>query len=102
MTIRKRNDSVKPGCGIDGSEGENFTKRGTNPYKSNPRGDYLSSQGAGVYQDKSASFLTNKMANDDPEQGKYTLAGDARDIFDEVEGQSSDSGNRAVRSRGQR
>ena len=26
MTIRKRNDSVKPGCGIDGSEGENFTK----------------------------------------------------------------------------
>ena len=98
MTIRKRNDSVKPGCGIDGSEGENFTKRSGNPWDSNPRGDYLSSRGAGKYQDKSASFLTNKMANDDPEQGKYTLAGDAKDIWDAVEGQSSDSGNRAVRS----
>jgi hypothetical protein len=97
--IRKRNDSVKPGCGIDGSEGEDFTKRGTNPYKSNPRGDYLSSQGAGKYQDKSASFLTNKNPDDDFEQqGKYTLAGDAKDIWDAVEGQSSDSGNRAVRS----
>ena len=59
MSIRKRNDSVKPGCGIDGAEGENFTKRGTNPWDSNPSGDYLSSQGAGVYQDKSASFLRN-------------------------------------------
>ena len=96
--IRKRNDSVKPGCGIDGSEGENFTKRGTDPYKSNPRGDFLSPRGAGVYQDKDAGFLRRKSANDDPEQGKYTLAGGARDIFDAVEGQSSDSGNRAVKS----
>jgi hypothetical protein len=102
MTIRKRNDSIKPGCGIDGTEGENFTKRRTDPWDSNPRGNYLSPKGAGVYQDKDASFLTNKNPNDDFEQqGKYTLAGGARDIFDEVEGQSSDSGNRAVRSRGQ-
>ena len=102
MTSRRRNDSVKPGCGIDGSEGENFTKRGTDPWNSNPRGDYLSSRGAGAYQDKSASFLTNKMPDDDYEnQGKYNLAGGARDIFDAVEGQSSDDGNRAVRSRGQ-
>ncbi len=25
MSIRRCNDSVKPGCGIDGSKGENFT-----------------------------------------------------------------------------
>jgi hypothetical protein len=26
MSIRKRDDSVKPGCGIDGTKGENFTR----------------------------------------------------------------------------
>jgi hypothetical protein len=28
MSIRRRNDSVKPGAGIDGSQGERFTKTG--------------------------------------------------------------------------
>jgi hypothetical protein len=93
MSIRKRNDSVKPGCGIDGSEGENYTKKSGNPWDSNPRGDYLSTQGAGKYQAKSASFLTNK-----PQNGGTSDMSDARDIWDAVEGQSSDSGNRAVKS----
>jgi hypothetical protein len=96
--IRKRNDSVKPGMGVDGTEGENFTKRSTSPWNSNPRGNFASPKGRGVYQDASPG-LTNKMPDDDySEQGKYNLAGGARDILDAVEGQSSDSGNRAVRS----
>ena len=100
MTIRKRNDSVKPGCGIDGSEGDNFTKRPTSFFRAIRAVTISPPQGAGVYQDKDASFLRNKAPSDDPEGGKYTLAGGAKDIWDEVEGQSSDSGNRAVRSRG--
>jgi hypothetical protein len=94
MTIRKRNDSVKPGCGIDGAEGENFTKQRTDPWKSNPKDDYLSPQGAGKYQDADASFLRNKLPDE-------ATAPASRDIWDAVEGQSSDSGNRAVKSRGQ-
>jgi hypothetical protein len=95
MTIRKRNDSVKPGCGADGDLGSDFTKQHrTNPWKSNPKDDYLSPQGAGKYQDADASFLRNKLPDE-------ATAPTSRDIFDAVEGQSSDSGNRAVKSRGQ-
>jgi hypothetical protein len=28
MSVRRRNDSVKPGAGIDGTQGEKFTKQG--------------------------------------------------------------------------
>jgi hypothetical protein len=93
MTIRKRNDSVKPGCGIDGSEGENYTKGGKSPWNSNPGGNFVSPSGAGKYQDEDASFLRNKMP--------YEATEAARDIFNDVEGQSGDDGNRAVKSRGQ-
>lgn len=102
MTIRKRNDSVKPGCGIDGTEGENFTKRSTSFFKSNPRGNFIDKKGVGAYQDADASFLRNVPANDDPEGGKYTLAGDAVDILDAVEANQSDSGNRGIKPRGGR
>jgi hypothetical protein len=77
--IRKRNDSVKPGCGIDGTEGENLTKQRTDPWKSNPKDDYLSPQGAGKYQDADASFLRNKMPSD--QSGGVGT----RDILDNVE-----------------
>jgi hypothetical protein len=92
--IRKRNDSVKDGCGVDGSEGQNYTKIGrVSPWKSNPKEDYLSPQGAGAYQDEGADFLRNKLP--------YEATEGAYSILDEVEAQSSDSGNRAVKSRGQ-
>jgi hypothetical protein len=91
--MAKRNNSA-PGRGIDGSLGERFSKTGAvDPWNSNPRGDYLSPQGAGVYQDKDASFLRNQRPNDGTEDFS-----DARDILDQVEAQQSDSGNRAVRS----
>jgi hypothetical protein len=39
MTVRRRNDSVKPGRGIDTTEGENFTKQyRTNPWTVIPQG----------------------------------------------------------------
>ena len=93
MTIRKRNDSVKPGMGIDGTEGEDFTRRRTDPWDSNPDGNFTSPSGAGRYQNKNANFLNNKM----PYEANQT----SYDIWDSVEGQSSDSGNRAVKSKGQ-
>jgi hypothetical protein len=66
---------VRPGSGF------NYGDAGTNP------------AGCGAYT-SDESGLTNKV----PEE---TTAPASRDIFDAVEGQSSDSGNRAVRSRGQ-
>jgi hypothetical protein len=100
MTIRKRNDDrgyERGAKGIDGNMGSNFTKRGGDSWDSNPRGNFVSPKGAGAYQG-SDSGLRNKLPDEDSEQGKYTLAGGARDIFDAVENQSSDSGNRAVKS----
>ena len=94
---RYRNDSaVKPGKGIDGTEGEDLTKlhRG-NPWDPNPRGNYKSPRGAGAYQQGDADFLTDKLPSD--QSGGVGT----RDIWDAVEGESSDSGNRAVKSRGQ-
>ena len=93
MTICKRNDSVKPGCGIDGTLGENYTKGGKSPWNSNPGGNFVSPSGAGKYQDEDASFLRNKLP---AEAGASSYS-----ILDEVEGQSSDSGSRKIRSRGQ-
>jgi hypothetical protein len=84
---------VKPGCGIDGTEGESFTRQRTDPWDSNPKGNRVP-YGAGKYTDNE-SGLRNKLPSD-PTGGAVS-----RDIFDDVEGQSSDSGNRAVRSRGQ-
>lgn len=100
MTVRKRNDAdgwKRGAMGIDGNLGSNFTKRGGDPWDSNPKGNFVSKKGAGAYEG-SDSGLTNKLPDEDPDQGLYTLAGGARDIWSEVEGQSSDDGNRAVKS----
>jgi hypothetical protein len=94
---RKFSGKIKPGMGIDGTEGENFTKRGTNPWDSNPRGNFISRTGGAAYTNNE-SGLRNKLPDEDPEQGLNR--GGQRDIWSDVEGQSSDDGNRAVRSRG--
>jgi hypothetical protein len=105
MSIRKRDDSVKPGKGIDGSLGENFTSRSQDPWTVRPASvDYVRGDGvkrrdsvksAGQRYTDNESGLRNKPA-DDQSGG----AGN-RDIWSDVEGQSSDDGNRAVKSRGQ-
>jgi hypothetical protein len=89
---RVRNDSVKPGMGIDGRKGERFTKE----YAKSPwaPGDMekINPRGAGVYG-RDERVLRNKQP--------YEATADSYDVFDAVEGQSSDSTNRAVKSRGQ-
>jgi hypothetical protein len=92
MTIRKRDDSVKPGVGIDKDLGENYTKRRTDPWSSNPKGNDVDERGANVYQDKNANFLRNKQP--------YEATEESRDIWNEVEGQSGPN-DRKIRSRGQ-
>ena len=92
MTIRKRNDVVKPGCGIDGDLGENFTKRRTDPWNSNPKGNDVDERGANVYQNKNADFLRNRPP--------YEATETPRDIWADVEGQSG-ANDRKIRSRGQ-
>jgi hypothetical protein len=94
MSIRKRNDSVKPGRGIDGRKGEDFTRQNRGDPWSPPKipGWGINPKGHGVYTNDNPPLRRSKT---DPEN--YAKV----DIWDEVEGQSSDSGNRAVKSRGQ-
>jgi hypothetical protein len=90
---RRRDDSVKPGCGIDGNNGANFSRQyARNPWDSNPEGDYMSPQGAGAYEDENADFLRNVE--------DYQFRAKTRNIADQVEQQSnleSDSGARRIR-----
>jgi hypothetical protein len=90
---RKFSGKVKPGMGIDGTEGENALRPGK-PWDTNPRGDFISRDGGRYTYNR--PVLRNKMPVEDPEQGKYR--GGQRDIWSDVEGQSSDDGNRIVRS----
>ena len=81
--IWKRNDNVKSGVGVDGREGENFTRQNRSDPWSPPKLGSISPRGAGKY------------TNDDPglrnkQPGAGT--GDAHDIFDNVE---RNSGNGA-------
>jgi hypothetical protein len=95
MTIRKRNDSVKPGKGIDGNKDVGYDRQHIiSPWDSNPAGNYKSPKGAGKYQDANADFLTNKLPAD-PTGGEVSY-----DIWSEVEGQSGPN-DRKIRSRGQ-
>ena len=63
MSIRKRDDSVKPGRGIDGTLGENFTKRSGDPWDSNPKGNRNTGAEKAAYTDNSPP-LRNKMPDD--------------------------------------
>ena len=92
MTIRKRDDSVKPGMGIDGRKGERFTKEYASSPWSPPEMEKINPKGAGKYT-SDERVLRNKQP--------YEAGADSYDVWDSVEGQSSDSTNRAVKSRGQ-
>ena len=91
MAIRKRNDNEGWRCG-NGAYSDNSAGlvRGSGFNYGGPG----ASKSCGVYQDADANFLTNKMPDE-------ATAPASRYIGDAVEGQSSDSGNRAVKSRGQ-
>jgi hypothetical protein len=77
MSIRRRNDSVKPGKGIDGTLGEDYSrKHAVDPWDSNPKGNRVP-YGAGKYTNNE-SGLRNKPPSD-PTGGAET-----KDIFDNV------------------
>ena len=99
---RKFSGKVKPGVGIDGTDGENFTKRSQDPWTQQSRGvdyvpgdgikrsDRLDSRGRGAYVDE------DKILRDtgtDPEN--YAKI----DIFDMAEAQSDKTGPVVLRKR---
>jgi hypothetical protein len=96
---RKFSGKIKPGMGIDGTEGESFTKRSGDPWDSNPKGNKNTGGELAAYTNNE-SGLRQKLPDEDPDQGTRSRGG-GTDLWDAVEGQSSDAGNRAVRSRGQ-
>jgi hypothetical protein len=96
---RKFSGKIKPGQGVDGTLGERFTENSGDPWNSNPLGNKNTGAEKAAYT-SNRSGLTNKMPDEDySEQGKYR--GGSKDLWDDVEGQSSDSGNRIVRFGGQ-
>lgn len=93
MTVKRHDNSIKPGKGIDGTEGETFSRdHAVSPWSPNSRGNFKSPRGAGAYQDGNADFLNDKK----PDEATAT----SRDIWDDVEGQSG-ANDRKIRSRGQ-
>jgi hypothetical protein len=81
---RKRDDSVKAGCGIDGQKGERFTKEHVSSTWNPPNpGDKISKPG-GAYTNNE-SGLRNKQPDD-------VSNTPARDLWDDVE---KNSGNGA-------
>jgi hypothetical protein len=89
---RRRDDSVKAGCGIDGKLGENFTKGGSDPWNPPTLTDDLTDKGSGAYTRNDHAGLRQKLPAE--------AATRSRDIFDDVTANQPDSGNRAVKSRG--
>jgi hypothetical protein len=81
---RKRDDSVKDGCGIDGTRGQDFTKKhASSPWSPPATGDKIM-PGGGRYTNNESGLRNKK-----PDDVSNTPA---RDIFDNVE---KNSGNGA-------
>ena len=87
---RKFSGKLKPGMGIDGTEGENFTKRGTDPWDSSPRGNFISRTGGAAYINNEFGL---RDTGTDPEN--YAKV----DVFDMVESQSDKTGPVVLRKR---
>jgi hypothetical protein len=88
--IRKRNDTVKSGRGIDGSLGETYSRdHAVDPWNSNPKGNRVP-DGTGAYTNNDPP-LRNKPASDQ--------SGDVgtKDILDNVERNSGTGKPGAIR-----
>ena len=85
---QRYNDLVKPGCGIDGSKGENFTKNRQDPW-SPPKmgGEDIAARGNGRYTNNNPG-----LRNTPPGSG----TGATHDILDNVE-RNSTPGSGAIR-----
>jgi hypothetical protein len=108
---RKGRDGWREGkgqIGIDGNKDSSFGRGRNNEWTVEPRSATEGARGDGIRRVdtvKSAgqnytsneSGLRNKLPDEDPDQGTRSRRV-GTDIFDAVESQSSDSGNRIVRS----
>jgi hypothetical protein len=97
VSIRRRNDSVKPGMGIDGTQGEKFTKSGltapdsmTYTYENGPERNYdplakprPGDQWAEVGMDQSLGRRN---------QRDFQWRSEVRDIFNDVQANDGDQG----------
>jgi hypothetical protein len=90
MTIRKRKDSPpKPGMGIDGTEGEDFSRK----YAKDPWGYGGASQGSetsygGEYSPNSDGDAAQRTSSKD-----FQFWAETRDILDDVEANSRPRGD---------
>jgi hypothetical protein len=91
--MRKYNDSVKPGCGIDGSEGENFTRQHNSDLWNPPKLTDGLSDGRGRYTDNQKILREKKYSAPNFDDSTYNI--DAA-----VEANQPDSGNRGIKSSG--
>jgi hypothetical protein len=98
---RKFSGKVRPGMGIDTTEGESFTKRGTDPWTVQPRGvDYV--PGDGVKRRDTVKSSGQRYT--DNESGLRDTGTDPEnyskvDILDMVESQSEKPGPVVLRKR---
>lgn len=83
--------------GIDGDKGSDFSRKHAQDPWTVKAGDGINPRGAGKYTTDDAGLVQRSPAEDVGGEGEYSAG--SKDIFDAVENQSSDSGNRAVRSR---
>ena len=84
-------------AGIDGDKGSDFSRKHAQDPWTVKAGDGINPRGAGKYTTDDAELVQRSPAEDVGGEGEYSAG--SKDIFDAVENQSSDSGNRAVRSR---
>lgn len=83
--------------GIDGDKGSDFSKKHAQDPWTVKAGDGINPRGAGKYTSDDAGLVQRAPDEDFAGEGEYSAG--SRDVWDAVEGQSSDDGNRAVRSR---
>ena len=97
---RKGTDGWREGkgqVGIDGNRDVGFARQhNVSPWNSNPKGNF-GNAGHGIDGNEGVGILRNKMPDEDWRSEGFI--GATRDVWNDVEGQSSDDGNRAVRSR---
>jgi hypothetical protein len=83
--------------GTDGDSGSDFSKKHAQDPWTVKAGDGINPRGAGKYTSDDAGLVQRSPAEDVGGEGEYSAG--SRDVWDAVEGQSSDDGNRRVRSR---
>ena len=80
--------------GVDGDKGSDFTKKHAQDPWTVKAGDGINPRGAGKYTSDDSGLVQRAPAEDVSGEGMY--GADTRDVFDLIEKNSSDSGNRKL------